>query len=514
MNKVAHFKYMLLVFIFCFLFISMLFSQTYPNNSEPAMNPNNSEPATSISPATISSDSSNNYDSETVPLPMPSLLPSSITRPTTRLPKVSTIPSTTQPSAPSTTPASKPPSTGVKTGSSEFEEPVVQEISEDELDFLQDPNVESQDVESFYGTYGFNLFPRKKLFSWRNILRNSIYFNNNVYYNNESADDTSTDTVYILSLESQLEYKPSRSLEMTLSAGFGLEQYFNENQQNFLPRAQLEVRFKEGMFYATFKDRFIRNTALVTGEINKFSLWWRNNVSLTLGIAYERFLFEVFNFHEFQNYDELSGDYQFYGQTYTIGYRFLEGLYGTLAYGWDHIAYRDGVSLNGTALHDTTGQSFLVGLRMERLIQLTRNLGIYCGTGMQERRDHWYWRVFVTLDWKFMEFETRRFKVDLTLTQQTQPSMLGDYRLTTSGNLILRYLLMKNWAITGDIVVAYNDPLDAKTSMQYGFEVTSSHRLWQGVDLDLYYHYSMVTSKDSAQEYRQHILGASVTVIF
>jgi len=417
------------------------------------------------------------------------------------------------PGSDGTQPTTPEPSVSKEQPQPSFPPPLVQEITEDEFDFLDDPILETQDVESFYSTAGLALFPKKKNFSWRNIFRNTIYYNSNLYYAQKKTY-VSSDWIYASSIESQFEYKPLRQLELDLKLGFQFEDYLDENEQKFLPKVELEARWKHGPFYAIFQDRFGRNSALITGEVNAFSPWFKNTCNITLGFTYDRWLFEITSFHEYLNYEDFRGDYQFYGQNYTIGYRISPGIYITGSYGWDIIDYRDATSIYEKRLYDTMGQSWLVGLRLERILQLTRNVGIYVGTGAQERDDKWYWRTFVTLDWKFMEFDTRRFKLELTLGQQTQPSLLGDFRYTISAAIGARYLITRDWAAHGEFTVAYNDPINAKTSMNYSWQMSLTYRIAQGIDAEIFYRFNMVTSDDITQKFTQHLVGASLVIIF
>ena len=406
-------------------------------------------------------------------------------------------------------------STADKPASSNQEQPATDaDSSASELpSLLVDPEIEANDVEQYYSYDGFAWMPTTQRFHWRNVLRNSFYYNSNVFFTNKNGREEDS-AVYALDYETELKYLQGRQFEVKLSAGVRYEHYFRQGFDEVLPRAGFDVKYAWKSFYISVEESIYRSNMAISAEHNEFSPWFRNGVRVITGVTYKRLLFEITSFHEYLNFEERRGDYQFYGQSYIIGYKILKGIYATVGYGWDIIDYLDPAIVNGRETKDTVGHHVIAGIRGSRTIELTRDLAVTLNSGMQFREDKVYWYAEANVEWKALQFDTRRLKIDFNFSQRTRPSVLGDFRFVSAGTVSVKYLFTRSLAAQGEFTVSYSRPLHATSSITYRPSVSVNYRFYRGVDIEVFYRSYFVYSNDPNQETSQHLTGVSILMTF
>jgi hypothetical protein len=377
-----------------------------------------------------------------------------------------------------------------------------------------------EDVVDFYRHPGFQLMPSSKTLSWRNVLKNSLYYDSN-YFLTES--DEKGGGVYAVSFLSQLDLRHQR-FQAGVDVGASYRYYFRENDlDEFLPYARLRLQYEDKVFYCRLSDEVARsstvnslsNSSASFPELNQPAVWWRNTLNITVGMRQERILAEVGFSHVYVDFRHLDGDYLFYGCWGTIGYELSSRVDATLTYRADWIDYLEAIVIDVTDFQrkrDTLGHSVLAGVN----VRITRQLDGHVGLGFQSRDSHSLLTATAGLTWR----PTLRWRVNLEVTRQTMPSFVADFQDFTSASLTTQYLITQDLAVEVGMMVAHAKPRYGDGFIGYYPHVTLTYRIYKGIEVELFYR-GVFKRSDQADrpglensEYDQHIVGGSLNLIF
>lgn len=367
---------------------------------------------------------------------------------------------------------------------------------------------ETDDVVAFYRHPGFQLVPSSKTLSWRNVLKNSLYYDTNYML---VEDDEEGSGVYAVDFTSQLDLRFKR-FQVGVDAGFRYEDYFRANDlDELLPFARLRLKYEDEEFYWTFSDEISRSSTVNSLELNDRTAWVRNQLETTAGIRHKRLLAEVGFSHIYVDFRHLRGDYQFYGLSAMVGYELSSRVDATLTYRCDWIDYREAavVELDGIKQIrqiDTLGHSVLAGVN----VRITRQLEGKIGLGVQSRDSHALFAAKAGLTWR----PTTRWYLLLEATRQTMPSFIADFQDFTTVSLTTQYLLTRDLACEAGIIVSHVNPRHSDNFIGYYPRFVATYRITQGVELELFYRGAFKRTDQDNAGYDQHLFGGSLNLIF
>lgn len=358
-------------------------------------------------------------------------------------------------------------------------------------------------VEEFYQHHGFALFHRSPTFSLTNDLRNRIFYDSNVFLTEEDEED---DVGYIGEFLSKLQYKPGR-LHLEMAGGFHYEHYFDHGDlDEILPRAALDLQYEDSTFYAQITDNFARNSTINTLELRDRSAWYENSLETKAGLRYKRWLVEAMFFHTYVDYRKVRNDYLFYGGGLRSGYQITRRIYLTAAYRLELIDYREATVNGGKKQQDTDGHDVSAGIEL----LFTRSLVGRFATGVQFRDSETLWSLRSGLTW----YPYPKLTLGLELFRGTIPTIFGDYKVWTSGTLTMNYLFTPELAVRSGATVTHSNPENGNTGLGFYFDTTFTYRVYEGIQLELFYNGEFTKTDQPAGDYDRHRIGGSIVIVF
>ena len=267
-----------------------------------------------------------------------------------------------------------------------------------------------------------------------------------------------------------------------------------------------EAEYTGEVFYGSIKDRIVRSPVLVSAERNERNDYIRNDLDVITGAKYERLLFEIKSFHDYVDFRHNQGDYQFYGQSYLLGYQLRRRLYLVGSYGWDIIDYREAFYVNGRHQRDTMGHSVMGGIRWE----ITKTLESQVQAGAQFRRGKTFLAFGADIKWT----PRRDLLIGLEAHRGGAPSFFDDYQIETMVKLRLEYMLTPNLVIAPSFSYTHSETEIEEDADLYQWELRLTYRIRKGIDVEPFYRGTIRRSDEPQSDFEQHIAGVSLRLTF
>ena len=362
-------------------------------------------------------------------------------------------------------------------------------------------------VSDFYKNLGFQLIPSSRTFAWKNRLKNSLYYNSNVFLTDGKEESS---TVYVADFLSAIDISTGR-LGIGVEGGFRYEKYFDASDLDELfPRAKLSLKYKTDIFYCTFSNTITRNGVVNSLELkNVRASWVSNQLIGTVGVRYDRYMAEISIAHTYTDYRSIQGDYFIVEPTIRVGHEFTETIDITVEYMLDQIDYREAATI-ATALPrrqiDTIGHTVMAGMS----VKFFETLEGYIRAGAQMRESDIYFASRVNLIWT----PRPRWKIELQSSYQTMSSFIADFQIVTSAVLNIEYSITEDLAVDAGMLVVHINPSLGDTFIGYYPHVIFTYRVYRGIEADVFYKGSSRKSDQPDSDYDQHSVGGSLTLIF
>ena len=380
------------------------------------------------------------------------------------------------------------------------------ELSKKELESAkkqEKEKTEEIEIEEFRADPGFNLFSPSSKFGLQASITNTLFYDSNVFLTEDNEED---DFVYSLQVEAELSFKQTR-LTVSLTPGFVFYKFFELGEEDTVtPYAIFEAKYEGEVFYGSIKDKIMRSSVLVSAERNERTTWIKNALEVIAGLKYKRLLAETSFFHDYSDFRHIQGDYQFYGQSYLLGYQLRQRLYLVASYEWDIIDYREAFTVNGRQQQDTMGHMVMAGARWE----ITKTLESEVQAGMQFRSADTFFAFKANIKWKP--------RSDLLLTLEAHrrafPSFYDDYRIDNMVRFKIEYLLTQKLVIAPSFAYTYSDSRLEEDSELYQWELLATYRIRKGIDIEAFYRANMRRSAQFQGDFDQHLVGGSLRLTF
>ncbi|WP_372368947.1 hypothetical protein [Candidatus Uabimicrobium sp. HlEnr_7] len=373
-----------------------------------------------------------------------------------------------------------------------------QSVPEEEQKQAQGPT----GIDLFYANRGFDLTPKTQALQWTNKVSTSFYYDSNIFLNDGA--DRQDDFVSAVQLQSDVRYV-QENWQLGLTGVFRYEDYYDENSlDQFLPQASVDFTYKGKSFYFSFKDSISRNTTPNTVDLNDRSPWLQNRADMIMGFQYKQLTFEVSTFHSYLDFEDIEGDYENYGQAYTMKYMARQNVTFIFEVDWDFINYREAQIVAGDPQSDTLGVKILPGVE----IAFTKSLYLLLQAGLDHRTSFNYVGLKAFFVWQ----PTENLRFTISALRQTLPTFAGDFQLITVFGLGSEYLLSENIVIKTNFSILHGNPENGATSPRYDAGVIFVYRLFDGVEFEAFC--NLAVKDDSNADFTWLKTGGGINVVF